>query len=54
MLNQGCPGPVSQSVPDEVECPACGAAVEMWSNETKVKCPSCSKEITRDELKSQA
>ena len=47
-----CPGPARKkpAVPEEIECPECGAELEMWSNEAKVTCPSCSKEISRDLL----
>lgn len=46
-----CPGPdrKQQAVPEDVTCPACGAEVEMWTNESKVTCPSCGQEITRDQ-----
>lgn len=27
--------------PTEVECSGCGAAAEMWSDETEVACGSC-------------
>ena len=37
-------------IPEDIECPGCGSEIEMWTNETKVKCPTCSKEVTRDEL----
>ncbi|MBI4025750.1 MAG: hypothetical protein HY360_12270 [Verrucomicrobia bacterium] len=47
-----CPGPNRKAppAPEVVECPACGAEMEMWTNENKAKCPSCSKEITREQL----
>jgi predicted RNA-binding Zn-ribbon protein involved in translation (DUF1610 family) len=47
-----CPGPDRKKpiVPEELQCPACGAEIEMWTNEAQTTCPSCSKVITRDEL----
>ena len=47
-----CPGPDRKkpSVPEEIECPQCGAEIEMWSSDTTVICPSCTAEITRDRL----
>ena len=47
-----CPGAGRKKadVPEEIECPECGAEIEMWTNETKVTCPSCSKVITREQL----
>ena len=37
------------NTPEEVECPHCGAELEVWTHDTKAKCDSCSKEITREE-----
>lgn len=31
--------------PRYVKCPFCGEEVEMWTDETKKKCPKCSGEI---------
>ncbi|NQU09449.1 hypothetical protein HQ590_01550 [bacterium] len=47
-----CPGPDRKkaSTPEEVKCPHCGADLEMWTNETKMTCASCSKEVTREQL----
>ncbi len=47
-----CAGPSRKkpNVPEEFTCPACGAEIEMWSNEKTATCGSCSKEITRDVL----
>ena len=47
-----CPGGdrKTPSVPEEVQCPECGADVEMWSNDTKATCPACLTEFTRDQL----
>ena len=49
-----CPGPdrKKQNIPGEVACPYCGEDVEIWTNDMKATCPSCSKEITRGELES--
>jgi predicted RNA-binding Zn-ribbon protein involved in translation (DUF1610 family) len=38
------------NVPEEVECPHCGAELELWSHDTKAKCPACAKTVTRAEL----
>jgi len=47
-----CPGPDRNkpNVPEEYECPECGAEIEMWTRDTQVTCPSCSKVITREQL----
>jgi len=47
-----CPGPDRRKppVPDEFECPECGAEIELWRNEDKTTCPACSKEVTREQL----
>jgi len=39
-------------MPQEVDCPECGAEIEMWTNETQAKCSSCGKVITRNQLES--
>lgn len=31
----------SAAVPDEVICPHCGLEIEIWSDETEVKCTMC-------------
>ena len=33
------------------KCPSCGAEIEMFSDETKVKCSNCGKEITIEECR---
>ena len=38
------------NVPEEIKCPACGAEIEIWTNDESAKCPSCSKVVTRAEL----
>ena len=45
-----CPGPDRKkpAVPEEVECPECGAEIEMWTNETQATCPSCGEVVSRD------
>lgn len=47
-----CPGPDRKkpSTPEEHTCPECGADIEIWTNETKIICSACSKEITREQL----
>ena len=46
-----CPGPNRKkpNIPVEVHCPHCGAEIEIWSHDTMIKCPSCLKEMPRDE-----
>ena len=52
MALQECPGTDRKKpvVPEEFECPECGAEVEVWTNEEKVTCPACSEELTREQL----
>ena len=55
MLRHECHGRdrKPKPVPQEAECPHCGAEIEMWSTDTKVTCPKCSKEIACDQLHSK-
>lgn len=39
-IRSGC-SVTSAPVPGEATCKKCGAAVEMWSDETEVKCETC-------------
>ena len=50
-----CPGPDRKkpAAPETVKCPECGADIELWTDETEVTCPSCSKEIPREQLQGQ-
>jgi len=31
----------SAPVPMEIQCPQCGVEIEMWSDETEIKCRLC-------------
>ncbi|MBF0554685.1 MAG: hypothetical protein HQK96_09060 [Nitrospirae bacterium] len=31
----------SAAVPNTVECPSCGAVLEIWSDEDEVRCKDC-------------
>ncbi|MBF0516288.1 MAG: hypothetical protein HQK97_04080 [Nitrospirae bacterium] len=35
------------AVPDIVECPLCGAELEMWSDEQETHCKACNVDVTR-------
>lgn len=35
------------AAPETVECPACGEAVEIWSDEEDATCPECGKTVLR-------
>ena len=54
-MRHECPDPDRKNPVqlEEIECPACGKKVEIWSNENAAKCPSCSKEFTREQLRDQ-
>lgn len=47
-----CPGtdPVSRAMPEMFVCPDCGAEVEIWTDEIKGKCPSCTGVIQKDKI----
>ncbi|MCG6550753.1 MAG: hypothetical protein L7F77_00390 [Candidatus Magnetominusculus sp. LBB02] len=35
------------AVPNVVECPSCGAELEMWSDEDEARCKTCDAVVTR-------
>jgi hypothetical protein len=45
-----CPGArlLRQPKPELFQCPACGAEVEIWSDELRGTCPSCRRTVFRD------
>jgi len=49
-----CPGSqkFSQPEPQEIKCTFCGEKIEIWTDETKTKCPKCKKTVTRDQAPS--
>ncbi|MBF0487949.1 MAG: hypothetical protein HQK98_07285 [Nitrospirae bacterium] len=36
----------SAAVPNTLECPSCGAVLEMWSDEDEVRCKDCDTCVT--------
>ncbi len=52
MEDHHCPGPDRKkaAAPEELECPKCGADVELWTDESETTCPSCKAKLTRAEL----
>jgi predicted RNA-binding Zn-ribbon protein involved in translation (DUF1610 family) len=49
-LFRGCPGAsnIREVRPEEIECPQCGAPVEIWSDELSARCPQCGERVSRD------
>ncbi len=49
-----CPGAKSlrEPTPEFVTCEACGAEVEIWTDEFKVRCPSCGGTVLKGRLPS--
>jgi hypothetical protein len=45
----GCPGTqrFKKPKPEDIECPFCGAAAEIWTDEFQVACPKCKRMIGR-------
>ena len=45
-----CPGsgPIRDPYPEEINCPACGEEVEIWSDEAEVKCAVCGGIVSRE------
>jgi len=43
MFKNSCPGSkeIKQPRPEEIRCRKCGRILEIWSDETEVKCKSC-------------
>ena len=44
-----CPGSDSlrHPRPEEIACPSCGEAVEIWSDEAEAVCPACGRTVSR-------
>jgi predicted RNA-binding Zn-ribbon protein involved in translation (DUF1610 family) len=44
-----CPGSDSlrNPRPEEIACPSCGEAVEIWSDEAEARCPACGETVSR-------
>jgi NADH pyrophosphatase NudC (nudix superfamily) len=48
-----CPGQEFRNLRVELhKCPNCGAEVEIFSDEVKVKCPKCAKYVFREKMPS--
>lgn len=49
MLKNECPGSkdIKQPKPEDITCSSCGAAIEIWSDESEVKCKKCGKMNSR-------
>jgi len=45
-----CPGSdqIRNPTPEEIDCPACGGSVEIWSDEAEVRCPACGGTVSRE------
>jgi hypothetical protein len=43
MLKDGCPGSrdIKQPKPEDITCRKCGKEIEIWSDESEVKCKFC-------------
>jgi ribosomal protein S27E len=52
-MRQKCPGQDFRNLRSQLyKCPACGVEVEIFSNETKVKCHQCCKTVYKEKLPS--
>ena len=52
-MNTKCPGQDFRNLRVEVyKCPNCGAEVEIFSDETRVKCQKCGKRVYKERLPS--
>jgi NADH pyrophosphatase NudC (nudix superfamily) len=53
MSGARCPGQDGRELTTTVvPCPACGAEVEMFSDETRAKCPKCRQWVYKEETPS--
>ena len=45
-----CPGSrgIREPVPEDISCPQCGQAVEIWTDEKKAVCPKCKTTVFRE------
>ncbi|HTY45409.1 MAG TPA: phosphohydrolase [Patescibacteria group bacterium] len=54
-MNFKCPGRDSRNIKAEtLGCPCCGYSVEIFSDETRIRCPSCRGVVSRQALPSCA
>jgi NADH pyrophosphatase NudC (nudix superfamily) len=52
-MESKCPGQEFRNLRVELhKCPNCGAEVEIFSDEVKVKCPQCAKYVFREKMPS--
>lgn len=53
-LFRGCPGAINirEATPEDIDCPQCGAEVEIWSDELSAKCPQCAAGVSREQIPS--
>ena len=50
-MNSRCPGQDMRKLRVELyKCPNCGAEVEIFSDEIKVKCPKCGKKVYKEKI----
>lgn len=53
MIDKKCPGIDSRYLKIELKkCPDCGYELEFFSDEIKVRCPSCGKDVLKEEIPS--
>ncbi len=53
IMSSQCPGQDDRNLRVELyKCPNCGAEVEIFSDELKVKCPKCGKYIHKEKIPS--
>lgn len=45
-----CPGSqaIKNPTPEEIACPFCKAAVEIWTDESRARCRNCGTVVTRE------
>ncbi|MFN3967163.1 MAG: hypothetical protein ACK4JE_05650, partial [Endomicrobiia bacterium] len=53
MIDKKCPGTDPRYLKIEIiKCPECGYEIEFFSDEIKVKCPKCKKDVFKEDIPS--
>ncbi len=52
-MNLKCPGQSAKTIcAEELVCPGCNLAVEIFSDETRIRCPGCGRSVEKQKLPS--
>ncbi len=50
-FDKSCPGSrmIREPTPEDINCPSCGEAVEIWTDELRATCPNCDTRVFREQ-----